>query len=114
MLESLFQAIDNKDPVKFSEFLTEDCKFKFGNLPVVNGIRYIQEFVSGFFDSIKDLSHEIYEHWEVPGGLICHGVVTYTRKDGSQLIIPFANILKTESGKIYDYSIFVDASELYK
>ena len=64
--------------------------------------------------SVAGLSHSVTEFWEVPGGLICHGMVTYTRRDGSTLTVPFANILKLRDGLIYDYRIFADISELHR
>lgn len=113
MINRLFEAIDGKDSRAFSSFLAADCVFRFGNLPAVEGISGIEEFVSGFFDSIDSLSHEVEESWEVPGGVVCHGRVSYTRVDGSVLTVPFANILKGGSAGISEYYIFADTSQLY-
>lgn len=114
MISELFRAIDGKDPGKFTSFLSQDCTFKFGNLPMVSGKEDIQKFVAGFFDSIDSLSHDIEDSWNIPGGLICHGHVSYTRKDGSMLTVPFANIFKLGSGGISEYLIFADTSLLYQ
>jgi ketosteroid isomerase-like protein len=113
MIEALFKAIDEKDPVKFSNFITDDCLFRFGNLEAVRGVDAIQAFLQVFYDSIDSLSHALDEHWEIPCGVVCQGFTTYTRKDGSTLTVPFANILKTRNGKIYEYLIFADTSDLY-
>jgi len=113
MINELFRAIDNKDPVKFTSFLSPDCTFRFGNLPAVAGVVEIQKFVAGFFDSVDSLSHEISDSWSISDGLICHGHVTYTRKDGSMLTVPFANIPKLGAAGISEYQIFADTSQLY-
>ena len=113
MIDSLFQSIDSMNTDAFTGFLSENCTFRFGNMPEVTGRKDIREFVGNFFASIEALSHEILEYWNVSSGIICHGNVTYIRKDGSGLTVPFANILKTDSGKIVDYSIFADTSGLY-
>ena len=113
-LSNLFSAIDNKDTNTFTSFLSEDCAFCFGNLPVVQGKNDIGEFVSGFFDSLKSLSHEITEQWDIPTGTICHGKVTYTRLDDSVLTVPFSNILKLNDQGINEYLIFADTSRLYE
>ena len=113
MIEKLFDSIDNKNPEAFVSFLSPGCTFKFGNLPAVTGTEQIRDFVSGFFDSIASLSHTIKDSWNVEDGVICHGDVSYTRKDGSVLTVPFANILKSDSGGIADYMIFADTSQLY-
>ena len=114
MIDSLFQAIDSKNIEKFSSFLSENCVFRFGNMPEVVGNNNIREFVDSFFNSIQALSHEILESWSVPDAVICHGKVTYVRKNGSKLTVPFANVLKMDSDRISNYSIFADTSELYK
>jgi len=44
--------------------------------------------------------------------IICNGSVRYTRRDGSQLSIPFATILTTEGGIIEDYKVYADVSPL--
>ncbi|PCM46143.1 nuclear transport factor 2 family protein [Marinobacter sp. ANT_B65] len=114
MLSQLFQAIDNQDATAFADFLTEDCTFSFGNQPPVCGKEAVRDFVAGFFSSIEAVSHSLLESWEVTNGSICQGTVRYTRKDGSTLTVPFANILKLREGLVSDYRIFADTSELYQ
>ena len=113
MTSELFKAIDSKDVQGFIAMLAPDCTFKFGNLPAVNGAAAIEQFVAGFFESIDSLSHEIQDSWNVADGLICHGLVSYTRKDGSVLTVPFANILKSGATGIDEYLIYADTSQLY-
>ncbi len=112
-LDQLFDAIDSRDARAFASFLTQDCRFRFGNLPQTEGRAAIEAFVAGFFSSIEALSHQIVASWEVPDGLICHGLVSYTRHDGSRLTVPFANVLKTTDAGIEEYLIFADTSALY-
>lgn len=114
MIGSLFKSIDEKDPEAFSRFLAEDCRFKFGNMPEVVGRSNVEAFVRGFFESIDSLSHDVKESWDVGNGMVCHGSVTYTRKSGSKLTVPFSNILKMRDGQVYEYLIFADVSELYE
>ena len=113
MINKLFRAIDGKDLKSFTSFLSPGCAFKFGNLPAVVGMEEIEKFVAGFFDSIDSLSHEIEDSWSTHDSLVCHGLVSYTRKDGSILTVPFANI-KLNSAGITEYLIFADTSQLYK
>ena len=113
-LSDLFCAIDQKDTTSFTSFLAEDCVFRFGNMPSVQGRTNIREFVNGFFDSIKSLSHEIDEQWDIPAGKVCHGMVSYTRMNDSVLTVPFSNIFKLNDGGIDEYLIFADTSRLYE
>jgi len=113
MISELFSAIDGKDVKRFISYLSPDCVFRFGNLPAVVGVEAIKGFVAEFFDSVDSLSHEIEDSWTTADGLICHGHVSYTRKDGSILTVPFANIFKLDSSGIDEYLIFADTSQLY-
>ncbi len=111
-INDLFQAIDNQDPDQFASYLAPECRFVFGNLPPVTGKHTIREFVDGFFGTIQEISHDIENSWEMANVQICHGTVCYTRKDGSDLTVPFANIMKIAGEGISDYRIFVDVSSL--
>jgi len=108
----LFASIDEKNIEKFSSFLLENCSFQFGNMPAVHGVDAINEFVGSFFSSIESLKHDLSDIWSVPGGVVCHGIVSYTRHDKSVLTVPFSNIFKIDDGKFYGYQIFADTSQL--
>lgn len=108
----LFASIDEKNIEKFSSFLLENCSFQFGNMPAVHGVDAINEFVGGFFSSIESLKHDLSDIWSVPGGVVCHGIVSYTRHDKSVLTVPFSNIFKIDDGKVCGYQIFADTSQL--
>ena len=109
----LFKSIDEKNIEKFSSFLSDDCAFRFGNFPESHGADEVSKFVGGFFDSIESLKHEIVDIWAVPGGAVCHGMVSYVRHDKTVLSVPFSNIFKSNNGKIHKYLIFADTSQLY-
>lgn len=113
-IKQLFQSIDDRDVDAFTAFLSDDVSFRFGNAQPVNGKIDVGNVVRGFFGSIKALRHDVVEIWQEKDVVICHGVVTYTRKDSSTLSVPFANIFKLAGESIREYLIFVDVSELYK
>ncbi len=114
MIKELFKVIDGKDPEGFVAFLSTDCVFRFGNLPLVVGVADIRKFVADFFASIDALSHDIKDGWSIAGGFVCHGFVSYTRKNGSVLTVPFANVFKLGRAGIIEYLIFADTSQLYQ
>ena len=113
MIPRLFRAIDSKDLKTFASFLSPECVSRFGNGPAVEGVNNIEQYVRGFFDSIRSLSHELVEVWEVTGGIVCHGRVSYTRHNGTVLTIPFAKIFSMKNNAIAEYLIFADTSTLY-
>ncbi len=112
-LEKLFKAIDAKDTEGFAGFLTEDAVFRFGNNAPARGKRAVREAVAGFFAGVKSLRHTIRESWSQADAVVMHGEVTYTRHDGSQLSVPFANVFKLEGTLVREYLVFADVSQLW-
>jgi ketosteroid isomerase-like protein len=112
-IKRLFKTIDRLDVEGFLTFLSPTCNFQFGNTSPVVGTAGIKQTIHSFFESIDGLSHEIIDAWEIGDTTICHGYVTYTRKDKPILRVPFANIMYRKSGSITDYLIFADVSELH-
>jgi len=113
MLDDLFAAIDAMDADRFATFLAPGCIFRFGNLPPVEGRQAVRDFVAGFFGALGGIRHEVVERIEAPGRIATHGFVTYTRRDGSTLRVPFANAFELEGGLVASYLIFVDNSALF-
>lgn len=111
-LKPLFEAIDARDAQAFASFLSPDVEFIFANAPALHGREQVETAIAGFFASLASLRHELSESWQTGDNLIMHGKVTYTRRNGSQLCVPFANIFKLRSGLIGEYQIFGDFSAL--
>lgn len=114
MITELFPAIDRKDLAAFKSCLSDDCLFRFGNQPQVQGSESIGDIVGGFFNSIQSLNHDLIHSWSIEDGIVCHGIVTYTKHDGTSLSVPFCNIFRFKQSKISEYLIFVDTSQLYR
>lgn len=112
-VQTLFQALDAFDTQTFASFLTEDATFVFANLEPVKGKQTIREYVGQFFTSIAAIRHDVIETWTVPDAIIARGIVTYTRHNGTQLKVPFANVFRLRNERIQDYLIYVDNSQLY-
>ena len=112
-ISRLFQSIDDNDPDTFATFLTDDAIFKFANQDPAVGKAAARQTVAEFLSSIKAIQHDVLDVWEKDGATSCHGLVTYTRHDSSQLQVPFANVFKMQGSLIQEYLIYVDASQLY-
>jgi len=112
-LRRLFAAIDAKDAERFLGFLTNEATFRFGSAPAVQGRDAIRAAVDGFFQSIAACRHVLLRTIADDDVLVCEGEVTYTRHDGTELTVPFANIFELEGGIISAYKIYVDAGALY-
>lgn len=112
-LKTLFNALDTFDTKTFASFLTDNATFVFANAEPVHGRAVIQEYVAGFFASIKAIRHDMIDCWVLPDAVISRGIVTYTRHSGTQLQVPFANIFNMRNERIQNYLIYVDNSQLY-
>jgi hypothetical protein len=112
-LYRLFKAIDTMNADGFVSYLTDKARLRFGNGPVVTGREKIRETIAGFFVSIKALKHVILETWTYSDVVILQGEVTYTRKDGSQITLPFMNLYRMKGKLIDEYLVYVDISPLY-
>lgn len=113
-LPGLFASIDAKDTERFLGFLTENATFRFGSAPAACGREAIAQAVGAFFDSIAGLSHTITNVWTGPGTVMCEGEVCYTRHDGKQVTVPFADAFDMQGDKISGYRIYIDMAPLYE
>ena len=109
----LFRAIDAMDADAFASFLSQDAVFRFGNGAEVRGREAIREAVAGFFGTIAGLRHRLLGTWTHSDTVICRGEVAYTRKDGSEVILPFADVFGLRGGEILDYQIYMDLGPLF-
>jgi SnoaL-like domain len=112
-LTDLFKSIDTMNTQSFAKNLSDNVIFRFGNAPAIQGRNAVLDTVDSFFKSIRGLHHEIAQSWIQADSVICHGMVTYTRHDGSTLAVPFANIFRLSGKLVSHYLIFVDVSALY-
>ena len=113
LLRELFGAIDTMDTARFVQSLTPDAVFRFGSAPPVTGRRAVADAVGGFFSSIAGLRHALARTIADDRALVCEGEVTYTRHDGSEITLPFANVFELEDGLIAHYKIYADIGPLY-
>ena len=109
----LFASIDAMDAGAFAGFLAEDGVFLFANQPQVCGRAAAESAVAGFFAAIKGLRHELLKEWRDSESAVVEGRVTYTRKDGSSVTLPFVNVLELRGTAVARYKIYVDATPLF-
>jgi ketosteroid isomerase-like protein len=112
-LNSLFASIDAMDSQRFVAHLTPDAEFQFGNLPTIQGTEHIKTLVQKFFEGMRGLRHTLLEQLICGNTLVCRGVVTYFRHDGSEVSVPFANIMRRDGERASEYRIYCDVSPLF-
>ena len=112
-LRPLFGAIDAADARGFCAYLTDDALFRFGNAPPVQGRPAIEQAVSQFFASIRRSRHQVVRVWPAAGAVALEGFVTYTRLDGSEITLPFADTMVLRGDRLAEYCIYLDIAPLY-
>lgn len=85
-LETIGEVIDAKDSTGFSNLLTEDGIFKFGNADEVKGRKNVADYVAAFFTMIKGSQHKIVNFWEQGDNVIWQGEVLYTKLTAKRLM----------------------------
>jgi uncharacterized protein (TIGR02246 family) len=113
LVDDLYKHIDSKDARGFAAFFAEDGKFTFGNAPTVTGPPAIESACEQFFSSLQDLDHEMRNVWNIDDTVICEVTVMYRTRDGRNLDLPAANIIRHHDGVVTDYRIFMDVSPLF-
>lgn len=109
----LFGAIDARNADAFVSFLTDDGVFQFGNGPAVRGKAAVHALVAGFFASIDGCAHRLVRLWNDDEHVAMQGEVTYTRKDGRLVVVPFVNVLRMRGDAIGEYLIHIDNTPLF-
>ena len=111
--ENLFASIDAMDTERFLGYLSENAQFRFGSNEVVMGREAIGQAVDAFFASIDGLEHRLMRTWVHPETTICEGEVTYTRKDGSKVTLPFVDLFRMDGELVREYLIYMDIGPLF-
>jgi limonene-1,2-epoxide hydrolase len=101
------------DVESFLGFITPNGTFRFGSAPPVQGHAAIGEAVGGFFSSIAGLQHDIHHIIADSGVTMIERESTYARHDGSNISLPFVNVLEFEGALISDYRIYIDIAPLF-
>ena len=109
----LFAAIDANDATAFVGFLTDDAVFRFGSAPAVRGREAIHAAVDGFFGTIAGCAHAVHRSIRDGATLVCEGKVTYRRHNGTEITLPFIDVLEYEDDLIAHYKIYMDINPLY-
>ena len=112
-VDDLFAAIDAMDTGRFLTYLSENARFRFGSNDVVTGREAIGQAVDAFFASIGGLEHRLLETWVHPTTTVCQGEVTYTRKDGSKVTLPFVDVFRMDGELVQEYLIHMDIGPLF-
>lgn len=85
-----------------------------GAFPRVTGRENVEAFFAQFLGNplLTSLTHEMKEVWELPEVSIYTATAIYDLADGSQLRVPYTNVVRYRDDLFHDYRVFVDTAPL--
>jgi ketosteroid isomerase-like protein len=115
-VQAYFKTVDTLNADAIAAHFADDGKFRFSNQPPAVGKQAVQDSLAQFFDTIQAMHHDKVGLWvgEDGNSAVWEADVTYTRKDGTQVMLPCASILRSHNDQIYDFRMDMDISPVYK
>ena len=109
-----FKDVDTFEVDRLAAWFSDDVEVRFGNAPALHGHAAALEAFTGFYATIRGVSHRR-ETVVTSGDLATQqSVVTYTRLTAAPVSLPVASHLRrTGSSKIDRLWIFIDMTPLY-
>jgi hypothetical protein len=105
-----FRDVDSFDPNKVTQYYTEDGQFRFANQEPVQGKSAIAQMLSEFYQNLQSMNHRNVGLWLGENSAVFEAEVTFIRKDGSQVTLPAASIIRRRGELVYDFRMIMDVS----
>jgi hypothetical protein len=112
-VEATYEALDAKDVDAFVAQLTPGATVQFGNGAQAAGRVAIRDAFGEFFDAIGTMSHAFTSQLRVDDTLIVEEIVTFTRRDGTTVVIPAATVWELTQGKADRTQTYIDVCPLF-
>jgi catechol 2,3-dioxygenase-like lactoylglutathione lyase family enzyme/limonene-1,2-epoxide hydrolase len=112
-VKRLFSRGEAFDSEGFITFFTDTPVYQFGNFEICFTKEAIKQSANAFFSQISAVYHEIKAMWEIGDVVFVEMDVAYWRKDGSQIILPCADIFRAEGDKFSELRIFMDVNPVF-
>lgn len=114
-VHNYFKVVDTLDADEIATHFTDDGKFRFSNQPPAMGRQAVRDALAHFFTTIQAMHHEKVGLWigEDGNSAVWETDVIYTRKNGTQITLPCASILRSRNDQIYDFRMNMDISPVY-
>jgi hypothetical protein len=112
-VEQTYEALDTKDVDAFVAQLTPGATVRVGNGDPVSGRVAIREAYGQFLDAIGTVSHAFTAQLRVDDTLIIEEIITFTRRDGTTVVVPAATVCELTEGKADRMQTYIDVSPLF-
>jgi hypothetical protein len=112
-LETTYEALDAKDVDAYVGQLTPGAELRYGNGTPVAGRVAIRDALNEFFGAIDSVSHAFTSQLRVDDTLVIEQMVTFTRHDGSAVMLPAASVFELTEGKADRVQTYIDVSPVF-
>jgi ketosteroid isomerase-like protein len=112
-LEATYDALDAKNVDAFVAQLTPGAELRFGNGATVEGRVAIRDAFNEFFAAIESVSHAFTSQLRVDDTLFIEQSVTFTRRDGTAVVIPAASVFELTDGKADRMQTYLDVGPVF-
>jgi hypothetical protein len=112
-VERTYEAFDAKDVDAFVAQLTPGATLRFGNGQAFAGRVAIRDAFGEFFDAIGTVSHAFTAQLRIDDTLIIEEIVTFTRRDGTTVVVPAATVCELTQGKADRVQTYIDVSPVF-
>ena len=112
-VEQTYEALDEKNVDAFVAQLTPGATVRFGNGEPLAGRVAIRDAFGEFLDAIGTMSHAFTSQLRVDDTLIIEEIVTFTRRDGTTVVVPAATVCELTDGLADRLQTYIDVSPLF-
>ena len=111
LVERLFRSGASLDD--YASFFAEDALYRFANAPIIRGRQAIRDAAANFRQRVRGVSHAMKGLWEAGDTVVCEMEMTYTRLDGTQVIVPCCDVFRVNAETIQEMRIYIDATPVF-
>jgi len=110
-----FDIVDHFKAREFSELFSENAAWTFANNPPMRGREAIRQNAELIFSQLDGIWHHLVSFSAQDRSLFTEGRVTYLRKDGKKIELPFSTVTFFDDRQlIQEYRTYIDPSPLYE
>lgn len=112
-VRTFYSDIDGMRLEPFVNGFTDDGKVIFGNNPPAVGRAQIGAAIGGLWSAINGLKHRFKNVWVSGTTTILEADITYSRKDGKDVVVPCVSILERPADKVTQLRITLDLAPVF-
>jgi hypothetical protein len=113
LISEIHAADHSLDVERFLALLTPTVRLQLGSQPELHGHSAVRAAISGLFQKLAGIDHQLKELWLSERTMAFQAAVTYTLPDRRAVQLPYVDVLRlADEHRVEDYRIYIDLSPL--